>query len=145
MNVIQRLEHYGETHHPAWLDILRIGLGLVIFYKGIVFIADTRALMTMMENSPFPWMSLGLAHYVAFSHLVGGILILLGLKTRIAILFQIPILIGAVFLVNAPRGIFTGNTEFFFSLVVLALLVFFFFWGSGPWSLDNFWRKHPHY
>jgi putative oxidoreductase len=145
MNVIQRLETYGESHHPAWLDGLRIVLGLVIFFKGIVFISDTAALTQMLQNSKFPWMSFGLAHYIAFAHLVGGILILLGLKTRIAILFQIPILLGAVILVNAPRGLFTGNTELFFSLLVLALLIFFFFWGSGPLSMDRFWKKHPHW
>jgi putative oxidoreductase len=142
MNIIQKWEAYGETHHPAWLDSLRILLGFIILAKGVVFIADTAALHTLIQSSGYPWTSFWLAHYVAFAHLVGGILIILGLKTRIAILFQLPILLGAVFLVNAPRGFFTGNSELMFSIFVLALLVFFFFWGSGPISADHYLRHH---
>ena len=33
------------------------------------------------------WVNMALAHYVAFAHLVGGILIALGLVTRLAVLF----------------------------------------------------------
>lgn len=142
MNVIQKLEAYGESHHPAWLSVLRGVLGLIIFFKGIVFIQDTGALAQLMQDSNFPWSTLWLAHYVAFAHLVGGILIFLGLITRIAILFQIPILLGAIFLVNAPRGFFVGNVELLFSILVLFLLIFFFFWGSGPFSVDEYMRTH---
>jgi hypothetical protein len=52
--------------------------------------------------------------------------------TRIAILFQIPILIGAVIFVNLPKGFFAVNSELGFSVLVLFLLVFFLFYGSGP-------------
>ncbi|MDX5339191.1 MAG: DoxX family protein, partial [Cyclobacteriaceae bacterium] len=34
MNIITKIEHWGDTHHPKWIDILRIALGLVILYKG---------------------------------------------------------------------------------------------------------------
>ena len=100
--------------------------------------------MKIMENSKFPWVSFGLAHYVALAHLMGGILILLGLITRIAILFQLPILIGAVVFVNSQHGFFSVNSELSFSLVVLFLLLFFLVEGSGSFSLDEFMRKHEH-
>lgn len=142
MNVIQKWEAYGETHHPAWLDILRVALGLIILIKGIIFIADTGGLASLMLNGGWPWATMAVAHYVAFAHLVGGVLIILGLKTRVAILFQIPILLGAIFLVNVHRGYFTSNGELILSIVVLLLLVFFFFWGSGPLSVDQYLRTH---
>ena len=142
MNTIQKWELYGETHHPAWLDSLRVALGFIILAKGVVFIADTAGLMNMIQSSAFPFGTFWVAHYVAFAHLVGGILIILGLRTRAAILFQIPILLGAIFLVNAPRGFFTGNSELLFSIFVLLLLIFFFFWGSGPISVDHYMRTH---
>lgn len=143
MNVIHKVETYGDSHYPMVWAGLRVALGAIILGKGIVFIQDTTALMQMMENSRFPWASFGLAHYVAFAHLVGGILILLGLKTRLAVAFQIPILLGAVFLVNAPAGFFSGNTELFFSLFVLILLLVFLVYGSGRNSLDHYMRsKH---
>lgn len=142
MNMIQKWEHYGETHHPAWLDSLRVLLGFIILSKGVVFIADTAALADLLVKSGYPWATFWAAHYVAFAHLVGGVLIILGLKTRVAILFQLPILLGAIFLVNAPRGFFTGNSELLFSIVVLFLLIFFFFWGSGPISADHYLKYH---
>ena len=143
MNTIQKVERYGDTHYPVVWAGLRIVLGAIILFKGIVFVQDTGALLQMMENSRAPWASFGLAHYVAFAHLVGGFLILMGLKTRVAIVFQLPILIGAVFFVNAPRGFFTGNTELFFSLFVLILLLVFLVYGSGRYSLDHYMRsKH---
>lgn len=142
MNLIQKWEVYGEAHHPAWLDLVRAGLGLVIFIKGVIFISDTSSLLELMRATTFPWSTMAVAHYIAFAHLVGGILIILGLKTRVAILFQLPILLGAIFLVNVHRGYFTTNGELLLSVVVLLLLVFFFFWGSGPVSADHHLRTH---
>lgn len=142
MNLIQKWEAYGETHHPSWLDSLRVLLGFIILAKGIMFISDTSALMNLIRDSGFPWSTLAVAHYVAFAHLVGGVFIILGLKTRVAILFQIPILLGAIFVVNVHKGYFTSNSELMLSLAVLLLLIFFFFWGSGPISVDNFMRMH---
>ncbi|WP_219921610.1 hypothetical protein [Rufibacter sp. XAAS-G3-1] len=43
-------------------------MGLFIFYKGLTFIADTSALAEIIQNSQFHF--IGLAHYVAFAHLV---------------------------------------------------------------------------
>ena len=143
MNVIQKWEAYGETHHPAWIDSLRVLLGLIILIKGVAFIADTTALQQLIMRSGFPFTTMAVAHYVVFAHLVGGILIILGLKTRVAILFQLPILIGAIFLVNLHQGMLTGNGELLLSIFVLLLLVFFFFWGSGPVSVDSYLRRHP--
>ena len=142
MSVIQKIEDWGDRHHPKWIDVLRILLGLVILLKGVQFVGDTDSLMRMMDNSKFPWVSFTLAHYVAFSHLVGGLLIMLGLITRLAILFQLPVLIGAVIFINAQRGFFSTNSELSFSLIVLFLLLFFLIEGSGPLSVDEFMRRH---
>jgi putative oxidoreductase len=144
MSLIQKIEDWGDRHHPRWIDILRILLGLVIFLKGIQFVGNTEALMQIMDRSKFPWVSFTLAHYVAFSHLVGGLLIMLGLLTRVAIAFQLPVLIGAVIFINAQRGFFSVNSELSFSLIVLFLLLFFLVEGSGPLSVDEFMRRHRH-
>jgi len=141
MNLFKKIDAWSEKHHPKWLDILRILLGAVIFVKGYFFIKNTDELLAIMNNSKFPWVSLILAHYVAFAHLVGGFLIAIGLLTRIAILFQLPILIGAVVFINAQQGFFSGSSELMFSIIVLAMLVFFLIEGSGPWSVDESWEK----
>ncbi|WP_242918553.1 DoxX family membrane protein [Pontibacter liquoris] len=145
MNVSQdmnRVERWTDSHHPLWLDFVRIGLGLFILAKGIMFIQNTDALLHILRTSRFEWVSLGLAHYVAFSHLFGGLLITLGLLTRVAILFQIPILLGAVIFVNSQRGFYVENTELWLSLLVLGLLIFFLIFGSGRFSLDHYMKVH---
>ncbi len=136
-NDMHRVESWADKHHPLWIDFLRIGLGLFIFVKGILFIQDTEALQSIMDKSLFPWVSFSMAHYVAFAHLAGGILIALGLVTRTAILFQLPILIGAVFFINPQRGFYSENTELWSSVIVLALLIFFLVFGSGRFSIDR--------
>ncbi|WP_353196055.1 DoxX family protein [Parapedobacter defluvii] len=141
MNVIERIEHWGDTHHPGWLDLLRIALGIVIFLKGVTFLAGTESLRQLIEQTPIKIYTWGIVHYIAFAHLVGGILIAIGLITRVAIGFQLPVLIGAVFFINITRGLSFLNSELWISLVVLVLLVVFFVIGSGPYSLDHQMRE----
>lgn len=138
---MHRIEHWADAHHPVWVDFVRMALGIFLFLKGVMFIQDTQALQSIMSNSQFQWVSLGLAHYVAFAHLVGGLFIAMGLITRVAILFQIPILLGAVFFINPQRGFYSQNTELWSSLIVLILLIFFLIWGSGKLSVDRLIRK----
>ena len=137
MNLIQKVEYWGDTHHPRWLDVLRIALGIVIFLKGVTFLADTESLRLLIEETRIQIYTWAAVHYVAFAHLVGGILIAIGLITRVAIGFQLPILLGAVFFVNITRGLTFLNSELWISIVVLVLLIVFFVIGSGPYSLDQ--------
>jgi uncharacterized membrane protein YphA (DoxX/SURF4 family) len=96
----------------------------------------------MIRNSPFTAWSVVLAHYVGFAQLVGGLCIATGLITRIAVLFQLPILIGAVIFINAPRGIYSVGSELEYSILVLFLLIFFLIYSSGPLSADAMIKKN---
>ncbi|MBC8172804.1 MAG: DoxX family protein [Chitinophagales bacterium] len=136
MNAIQKMQAYGDTHHPKWLDILRIVLGLVLFAKGFTYVSNTAVLSELLQNSRFPMQNMILVHYIAFAHLIGGILVMIGLLTRIAVLFQIPILLGAVIFVHAPDGMLSAESNMLLALLVLGMLVFYFIYGSGPWSVD---------
>ena len=144
MNIAQKMESWGDTHQPKWFGLLRILLGLVIFYKGVVFIRNTDALNDMIANSAVSLYAVFLAHCVALTHLVGGALIIIGLVTRLAIVFQIPIVLGAIIFVNAQKGFFSIHSELGLSILVLALLIFFLIFGSGSYSVDTFMRKHQH-
>lgn len=147
MTVIQRIEHWGDVHHAKWLDVIRIALGLLIFFKGIAIVSNTAALQDLLlQNNVFGFsgMMASLAvHIVGFVHLVGGILITLGLLTRFAVVIQIPILLCAVFFVNLSRGFSMLNSELWLSLIVLLLLVLFWVIGSGPFSVDHQMKKKP--
>ncbi|RZL31769.1 MAG: DoxX family protein [Pedobacter sp.] len=141
MNVIRKIEHWGDVHQTKWLDFVRIILGLVIFGKGVSFISDTTTLQNLItENNVFGFSGVLISvaiHIVAFAHLVGGILIALGLVTRFAVVIQIPILLFAVFFVNLTRGFSMPNSELWLSVLVLFLLILFWVIGSGSLSVDE--------
>ena len=142
MNYAQRIESWADNHQAKWLALLRITLGLIIFFKGLFFIMNTDALYAMIDNSASDLYAVLLVHLVACAHLVGGVLITLGLITRIAVLFQIPILLGAVIWVNANKGFYSIGSELGLSLLVLLLLIFFLVFGSGSYSVDEMFRKN---
>ena len=145
MNLVQKVEHWGDAHHAKWLTVVRIVLGLIIFSKGIALISDTGYLQDLLfRNSIFAFSSVMATvamHIVAFAHLVGGILITLGLVTRFAVVIQIPILVCAVFFVNVANGFSALNSELWLSVIVLCLLVLFWVVGSGPFSVDQQLKK----
>lgn len=137
MGLTQKLDRWAYAHHPRWIDLLRIVLGVILFIKGLIFIMDTGSLVEILRNSRFEWVAFAMAHYVAFVHLVGGLMITIGLMTRLAAAFQIPVLAGAVIFINSKTGFYSVNSELPFSLLILAMLLFFFVYGSGPVSADQ--------
>lgn len=137
MNYLQRLENWGDRHHPKYLDILRMALGVFLLLKGIEFAGDNTVLNELINrNVPFSsFLLILLGHYVVFAHIMGGFLLAVGLLTRFACLIQIPILIGAIIFIN---GEMTGHfSQILLSVAILGLLIYFLIIGSGPWSLDN--------
>ena len=136
MNTLQRFEQWGNLHHPKWVDIIRIALGIFLCYKGIQFLYNMSSMLDMMTSK----ISFGsftivmVSNYVAFAHLLGGALLILGLLTRFACLIQIPILLGAIFLINPPGNILKPFSELYLSVLVLLLLIYFLIVGNGPWS-----------
>ena len=138
MSVISDVESWGNHHRPGFLDIFRIALGIFITWKGLQFIAHMAELQNTTAGITTWFAGAALAHYIIFAHILGGPLIIAGLFTRIVCVLQIPILIGAVFFVNAPKGhLSIGNhMELWVSLLVLIGLIVFVVFGAGRYSLD---------
>ena len=133
---------------PHWVVIVRIVLGVILIYKGIDFIqhkdqleaffAQTKTIKNLTWTIGFlPWI-----------HIIGGIMILIGLFTRLMSLIQIPIVLGAVVFVNindtTAEGVKSGYSELPFSFLMLVLVIVFFIEGGGYMSLDNYIRKPLH-
>ncbi|MEO6538609.1 MAG: DoxX family protein [Ferruginibacter sp.] len=139
MNYLQRLELWGDSHHSKWLDIIRVALGVFLIYKGISFLMNMSSLMGLMRNMGGGSFSLVLVgQFIVIVHLMGGLLIAIGLHTRLACLLQLPILIGAVILLNTSSGSLpVPSTEMFTSVLVLVLLICFLILGNGPWSFSE--------
>ncbi|KAA6440167.1 DoxX family protein [Dyadobacter flavalbus] len=142
MNMIDRIEHWGDTHHPAYMDALRVVLGILLFGKGVSFISDTGNLTRLLHSLNIDLWSVMAVHYVAFSHIFGGFLIAIGCYTRTASIFQIPILLVAVFFVNIRAGFSYLNSELWLSMLTLVLVITFSIIGSGRYSTDEWMRKH---
>lgn len=139
MNTLQQTNNWLDRHRAVAFDLLRIYLGIGLFVRGVLFIADSSAYAELISGSTTPtFESAALMHYVALAHLGGGALMAIGLLTRLAALIQIPILAGAVFFVHLPEGLTSADQSLEFSALVLFLLVLVFFYGSGPWSVDHY-------
>jgi uncharacterized membrane protein YphA (DoxX/SURF4 family) len=103
MSVITNLERWGNSHRPGFLDIFRIVLGAFITYKGLYFITHMPELEMTTSGINVYFAGMTLAHYIVFAHILGGPLIFFGLFTRIVSAIQLPILIGAVFMVKRAQ------------------------------------------
>ncbi|HET9057954.1 MAG TPA: DoxX family protein [Chitinophagaceae bacterium] len=143
MNISSRIQQWSITHNPKWLIVLRVVLGLFLFQKGIVFIYRSEELKLLLEYNAINTGTKILAWYIMIAHLLGGISIIAGLFTRFMCLLQIPILLGAVFLINLKNGIYANNSELGFSILILLLLFIFLLEGGGPLSLDAHFRRPP--
>ncbi|MBL0183197.1 MAG: DoxX family protein [Chitinophagaceae bacterium] len=153
MNLVEKFEYWGDRHHPKWLDIIRIALGIFLCYKGVDFLRNTSSLISLMKNtSPFSeFMIILIGHYVTFAHILGGFFLTIGMFTRAACLIQIPVLMGAIVFVNinATKDAFSPYSELFLSIIILLLLIYFLIIGNGPLSVkmppEEHQKEHEDY
>ena len=140
MDIFNRLEHWGDTHHPKWVDLVRIALGIFLCYKGIQFPGQASEVMNKMPSylsSNYFFLSM-LQYYVLFAHLLGGIFLIAGIYVRFACLIQIPILIGAIIFINTSINTWSPFSELSISIIVLLLLFYFLIVGNGRLSLGKY-------
>ena len=136
--LLDKLYDYRETA----FDLLRIYLGLGLFARGVLFIADSSNFIALLSpDSGALLRSTVIVHYVALAHVFGGTMMAAGLLTRVAALVQIPVLVGAVFVSQLQGGLLTASQSFEFSALVLFMLILIFLYGSGTWSADYYLFK----
>ncbi|HEY6955688.1 MAG TPA: DoxX family protein [Flavisolibacter sp.] len=137
MNYVERIEHWGEAHHPKWLDFVRIALGIFLLLKGVEFADNMNKLLNLMSGLPFGnFMMIMVAHYVLAAYMLGGVLLATGLLTRFACIINLPVVLAALFM-----NVFHQFSEETAVVVILVLLVYFLVIGSGRWSLDWYVNK----
>jgi uncharacterized membrane protein YphA (DoxX/SURF4 family) len=118
------------------LDVIRIYLGVGLMVRGALFIGRPEVLMDFLKRSDSWFVPLAVSQYVVAAHLCGGILLALGLGTRLAAAVQIPPLLGAVLFVHLHDGLLTAGQSLEFAALVLSMLGAFTVFGSGRLSLD---------
>jgi putative oxidoreductase len=138
MNRFSKYQQWVQTHEDVFVGLLRVYLGTGLLVKGIFMMSNRDYLLNMLGELDNLWFApAAVAHYVIPAHIVGGALLALGLLTRVAVLFQIPVLVGAVFYLYLPKMMLLEprqNLEF--SALVLFILVLFGVFGAGRYSVD---------
>lgn len=142
MGIAQRINHWSHTHQSFLTLAIRVIVGLILLFKGIFFISNSQHLRELILDSRFAAGVTFLVAYVVFAHLFGGVFIIIGLFTRIAVLLQIPVLLGALlFILPYQNNIDTGS-EFILSALVLIMLIYIFIRGSGEISMEHYLKTH---
>ncbi|MGH7312008.1 MAG: DoxX family membrane protein, partial [Candidatus Rokuibacteriota bacterium] len=100
---------------PAWgLAILRVALGVIFVmhgYYAFAVLGPARTADYIVRLGNPPAVGTPLAWYLIIAHVLGGLLLVLGLWTLVAALAQVPIMAAALFLLHAPQGFFMRVAE----------------------------------
>jgi len=113
-------------------SLIRIFLGTALFVRGILLFSDPDTIARLAgEDRTYWWYS-----YITIAHTAGGFLLAIGFLTRLAALIQIPILLGAVFLIHLKQGLLSVGQSLELSVLVLVLLLVYFIFGSGSLGVD---------
>ncbi len=142
MYSLTKIGSWAEHHHPKWIDLLRIILGIFFIIKGLAFLENKAEVIDMIRFSQINMLAYTIAHYVILAYLIGGVAIAIGLITRLAILFELPAVIGTIIFIDLHKNLFSLNSEIWYSIMLLVLLFFFMIYGSGQYSLDNYLQRH---
>jgi uncharacterized membrane protein YphA (DoxX/SURF4 family) len=123
-------------------DLIRIYLGAGLAVRGILFLRDPSWIGDMLQNdmARSNGSTLGGSiwpHVIAIGHLAGGVLLALGLFTRLAAAVQVLPVLGAVIMLHLREDLASENQSLEFSALVLVMLIFFACFGAGEWSLDK--------
>lgn len=143
MKVFEEIKFWGNHHQYKWLFFLRIALGLILIWKGIEFILNLGVLTTFLRESGLTdkigaSVSITLiSHLIIALHLIGGVCILLGIRTRLFCLINLPVLIGAVFIVTLRQNVLKPYSEPWLSIFVLLLLICFLIEGNDFFAVEH--------
>jgi uncharacterized membrane protein YphA (DoxX/SURF4 family) len=125
-------------------DLIRMYLGVALFVRGAMFIADPNRLTALMSPTGGWFLSTAIGHYVAMAHIGGGIMLALGVGTRVAAIVQLPVLAGAVLFVHWHDGLLAAGQSLELAGLVLFLLTIYAAFGAGPLSVDKRLSESDH-
>lgn len=138
MRVYNEMRDLVESRLDLAIASIRIYLGVALFVRGILFLTDAGVIQELVKAGTGSWgMPTLIAHYISMAHLVGGLLLVLGLMARLAALAQMPVLFGAVFFVHFQDGLLATGQALELSSLVLFLLILIAVIGPGAFSLDG--------
>jgi uncharacterized membrane protein YphA (DoxX/SURF4 family) len=137
MKLFISIRTWLENHNDVAYSFIRIFLGCALFVRGWMINSDPSIITQLTgANQWYWWYS-----YVIIIHIVGGLLLGIGLFTRLGALLQMPVLLGAILIFHLKEGLARVEQSLELSTLVLVLLVIYFVFGSGSLSVDNYIAK----
>ncbi|MBV9180143.1 MAG: DoxX family protein [Acidobacteria bacterium] len=126
------------TRAGCGLAVLRIVVGIVFLVHGYqkLFKIGIHGVGTMFGHIGIPFPEF-FAVVVSLVELVGGILLVLGIATRIAAALNAVDMLVAVFAVHLRHGFYNQNMGFEYPLVMLAATLCLTLEGGGALSLRS--------
>ena len=117
---------------PNMLSLLRIVVGLIFLEHG------TQKFLSFPagEAAGAGWAFAHAGHYAGIIELVGGLLIALGLFTRLAAFLASGTMAVAYWAAHATQGFFPVNNMGDAAILYCFVFLYFVFAGPGPISLD---------
>ena len=141
MKSFESIATWGDEHHPKWLDALRVILGVLLFAKGLSFILNRELVASILVANNFDFIPVLVMHYVIIFQMAHSVLIAIGLITRIAILAQLPIVLGALYMLWTREEFSVYSSDVWLAVLIVFLLVFFFIYGPGYYSVDHYLKR----
>ena len=123
--------HVNEKLLDVSLVILRLGIGFVFIYAGILKLMNPMfAEMLKLPSSLFL--------FIAVLEVLSGVGVILGLLTRPSAIFQIIILLGAIFIVAGGNISNPQSAQIIVpNIGLLTMSIFLLLYGPGKCSLDT--------
>jgi putative oxidoreductase len=132
---------------PRSILLVRIAAGLIFFTQGILkFIDPSMGVVRFTRiGFPHPYFT---AYFVGTFEVVCGLLLLLGLWTRLVSIPLLIVITTAIATTKVPE-LFRANQGFWYMVsdartdfAIFCCLVFLISAGGGSWSLDARFAKH---
>jgi putative oxidoreductase len=125
------------------LLIARIILGIVLFAHGIqkMIINGFAKTLEQFEALGIP-LAIVSSAFVTVVEFVGGLLLILGVLTRVVVSLHLIVMVGAAIFVHASRGIFAQDGGWELVGVIAACELTIAAVGPGRYSLDRLFLPH---
>jgi uncharacterized membrane protein YphA (DoxX/SURF4 family) len=135
------------TEGPRSVLLVRIAVGLVFFTQGILKYIDPNIGVVRFTRIGFP-NPYFTAHFVGAFEVLCGLLLLLGLWTRLVSIPLLIVIMTAIATTKVPE-LFRANQGFWYMVsdartdfAMFCCLVFLISVGGGSWSVDARLAKH---
>ena len=136
------------TEAPRSVLLVRIAVGVIFFTQGVLKYIDPNMGVVRFTRIGFshPYFA---AHFVGTFEILCGLLLLLGIGTRLTSIPLLVVIMTAITTTKVPE-LFRANQGFWYMVsdartdfAMFCCLVFLISVGGGSWSLDATLARHP--